>query len=1657
MAGGRDWVCTTAGVPAAGDNRRRLRANRLTAAQGHGWATLGVPLYGCGGGLGGGWLLEGLGFAGAMSMSGGGRRSSNLEAVCDSLASRLRLIEEENHRLSLLTDKKDVAIRLLLVMKGALMRRLRRAHVQVEDMDWLAGAHGEQDASSSLADFTFPVASRLEMGSSDASPFARAFDATLGAEGRQTRDHLGGSPEARSPHGGDLGELFTEELLAHELVEMDAARMTGDQRDRCAGGTIDSPPLHGPQGTPWERHLSQSMARRDGLVERVLETSEERLREMNTKLNFETRILEDVIAQNETDTELVAKLAQARYASVVSNAENAKLRTLLSEYQVEKNRADLRAERTDDEMRKLKKQVEELRCLAEQHAQAISEEATKEDALPTPSPVPSTAPAPAPSPAPSASRQEVEWSATPASNDGEEERYSEPMRNDVSVEAGVTTSSPEVQVGETSYEAGRSDEATDAGLAGDAQEGGSGGAFVSKGVGADAPMMMDGMVGTADAFSDASGEDEETARELALTLDVYCQTPQSDRTSSEALLEEALFPTTSASKEEAPSHVEASSQTTHLEASCQTLTFDPSDGESDQIETRGREMERAGVEVCVQTNGLTQAHSSDTRGVPTKVPAGEMPGVDVVVRGRDGGRDPDQRSQQVAGVTAEETIASEEIAANENPPDEFLFPVGWEGQERDVQGVETERKPMQIAPHPVIVSGAENAQLRTLLSEFQNEKTRAHLRAENVCEELRGLKKQVEKFQRSKPEPPVSSGGSVEKEETSEGSKGNMRSAVQEKEAHGGGGVDNAGCDDEGAFVGEPPPEKDHRNVENGTEEAIGNGESLLPSISEPPSGKLFPYGPPQQRAVLDQHEHEHDLHGLSHAVVQAVATAVEHIQRANAEARENEPPREAVVSAFDDDLGGDTTRAEDSGPESQSSDADSSEAESIQREHSSTMQSTADSFVDNKDGAGEDAVRNDAAAYEQEGSAADEDIEPESDAALVMPEKCSEGPILTSVSSIDDILERLKYQGILSKESPVLPSHISQCTSSDVVRSDQSKHEPLEEPRPELAPTPAPPPETEAKENIRDHWESVRRATPARKRRASVANLQRLIADVRSADDPYAALKETKGTRKTSEAEETSDSVLALAARMKKERMRHEEGQENGEVSGPVHPAPAPSAVLDAITEIRGLDSQIEALEEAIRLEEGKTEAGSLREDGDAEEDDLAGSEDGDAPFRRDDPTSEDCISDARMARAEEAPVEVTSVEDDVSVHSEGDSSGEHRGVENRTEASDGSAHRADVSDEEMEPKSERGGGSNENDSSGLHGIELADDPTHPNDCKDAGSDGMVDGIGEGVDDCADAWAADDVPQVPPVEVRAPDLAPESTDQVPAVEEEEREKRKRNRRREKRRRQKQVKRQQELMAASGPSPPTAQRNPSPQDIDQDERSTTESTMARSTGAPIGQDHSQAEARVDSPHAAETNGMPKSASRKERRRRQRRRARQKRANGPREDAAARDAQALQESPSPHPTAPQTEGIAGDLDERVDETRARSVESVASLESCESPALALEGLRATDETDAPAGGDDGGKGKARSEACGSEDGPSDGEGRGPPTMSPFVPDFGDDSPPQQQQEQQPPPPQGPHWRRRERWSTIRLPKRRWAEWIPNRIRTKLRTATSSSAR
>ena len=43
-------------------------------------------------------MLEGLGFAGAMSMSGGGRRSSNLEAVCDSLASRLRLIEEENHR-----------------------------------------------------------------------------------------------------------------------------------------------------------------------------------------------------------------------------------------------------------------------------------------------------------------------------------------------------------------------------------------------------------------------------------------------------------------------------------------------------------------------------------------------------------------------------------------------------------------------------------------------------------------------------------------------------------------------------------------------------------------------------------------------------------------------------------------------------------------------------------------------------------------------------------------------------------------------------------------------------------------------------------------------------------------------------------------------------------------------------------------------------------------------------------------------------------------------------------------------------------------------------------------------------------------------------------------------------------------------------------------------------------------------------------------------------------------------------------------------------------------------------------------------------------------------------------------------------------------------
>ena len=256
----------------------------------------------------------------------------NHGAIATSLATRLQHSENERHRLAQLNEKKDTALRLLLVMKSVMLRKLGGQRAAAGLFQDASGLPSSSRSQSQAERSTSGRAHNWDYSPPTPSLQSYRFGGGAGSPGVMGQVSL----DMRR-YQAELSEVFEDEIVQHRKVARDVELVTNDLENMFAiEDYLEA-----------DADLRAQLHRNEALQNEIANYSSHssqyspspngaEARRYNTK-RLQESVLEDILEVRQSRQEMAVRLAQARSAAMISTAENETLRRRLHEMEVERN------------------------------------------------------------------------------------------------------------------------------------------------------------------------------------------------------------------------------------------------------------------------------------------------------------------------------------------------------------------------------------------------------------------------------------------------------------------------------------------------------------------------------------------------------------------------------------------------------------------------------------------------------------------------------------------------------------------------------------------------------------------------------------------------------------------------------------------------------------------------------------------------------------------------------------------------------------------------------------------------------------------------------------------------------------------------------------------------------------------------------------------------------------------------------------------------------------------------------------------------------------------------------------------------------------------------------------------------------------------------
>ena len=256
----------------------------------------------------------------------------NHGAIATSLAARLQHSENERHRLAQLNEKKDTALRLLLVMKSVMLRKLGGQRAAAGLFQDASGLPSSSRSQSQAERSTSGRAHHWDYSPPTPSLQSYRFGGGAGSPGVMGQVSL----DMRR-YQAELSEVFEDEIVQHRKVARDVELVTNDLENMFAiEDYLEA-----------DADLRAQLHRNEALQNEIANYSSHssqyspspngaEARRYNTK-RLQESVLEDILEVRQSRQEMAVRLAQARSTAMISTAENETLRRRLHEMEVERN------------------------------------------------------------------------------------------------------------------------------------------------------------------------------------------------------------------------------------------------------------------------------------------------------------------------------------------------------------------------------------------------------------------------------------------------------------------------------------------------------------------------------------------------------------------------------------------------------------------------------------------------------------------------------------------------------------------------------------------------------------------------------------------------------------------------------------------------------------------------------------------------------------------------------------------------------------------------------------------------------------------------------------------------------------------------------------------------------------------------------------------------------------------------------------------------------------------------------------------------------------------------------------------------------------------------------------------------------------------------
>ena len=153
----------------------------------------------------------------------------NHGAIATSLAARLQHSENERHRLAQLNEKKDTALRLLLVMKSVMLRKLGGQRAAAGLFQDASGLPSSSRSQSQAERSTSGRAHHWDYSPPTPSLQSYRFGGGAGSPGVMGQVSL----DMRR-YQAELSEVFEDEIVQHRKVARDVELVTNDLENMFA-------------------------------------------------------------------------------------------------------------------------------------------------------------------------------------------------------------------------------------------------------------------------------------------------------------------------------------------------------------------------------------------------------------------------------------------------------------------------------------------------------------------------------------------------------------------------------------------------------------------------------------------------------------------------------------------------------------------------------------------------------------------------------------------------------------------------------------------------------------------------------------------------------------------------------------------------------------------------------------------------------------------------------------------------------------------------------------------------------------------------------------------------------------------------------------------------------------------------------------------------------------------------------------------------------------------------------------------------------------------------------------------------------------------------------------------------------------------------------